>query len=137
MYVVKFEDGTFENWTLPEVDRALSECGNPVPPIRCLEAVAESVGYGFGVDQGLIQDLVPIPAKPNVSDGACQVALSSSVFRDTIAASASLLLVEPKNMDASEWLRLLVLLVMKCSSSEVLQNINFCTRSEIMKLIIF
>ena len=122
MYKVEFEDGE-ETWTLLKVDQALAQSGNPVTPIRCLEAVAESVGYSFGVDHGLRQDLVPVPSNPNVSDAAGQVALSSSVFRDTIAASGTLLVIDPRNMTASEWLRLLVLLVMKCASSDVVQSI--------------
>jgi len=123
MYEVAFPCGRIETWSLEEVDRALSEANTAVPPIRCLEAVAESPGYGFGVDSGLRGDLIPVPMNPNISDSAAQVALSSSVFRDTIVASGTLLVIDPQEMTASEWLRLLVLLIMKCSSSDVIQNI--------------
>jgi hypothetical protein len=123
MYQVAFQHGRLETWSLEEVEGALAKANTPVPPIRCLEAVAESPGYGFGVDHGLRGDLVPVPMNPNISDAAAQVALSSSVFRDTIIASGTLLLIDPQEMTASEWLRLLVLLIMKCSSSDVIQNI--------------
>lgn len=75
------------------------------------------------MDHGLRQDLVPVAVNPNVSEQACQVSLSSSVFRDTIAASGTLLLIDPRDMTASEWLRLLVLLAMKCAASDVLQSV--------------
>jgi hypothetical protein len=123
MYHVEFQHGRLETWSLEEVEGALAKANTPVPPIRCLEAVAESPGYGFGVDHGLRGDLVPVPMNPNISDAAAQVALSSSVFRDTIVASGTLLVIDPQEMTASEWLRLLVLLIMKCSSSDVIQNI--------------
>lgn len=120
-YKVKFDDGSEEIWNLSKIDETLSSQGDPVPPIKCLAAVAESVGYGFGVDHGIRHDLIPVPANPNVSETAAQVSLSSSVFRDTIAASGGLLVVDPRDMTAAEWLRLLVLLAMKCASSDALQ----------------
>jgi hypothetical protein len=123
MYNIMFEDGTEETWTLKEVDRALSAQGILVPRVRCVQAVAESSGYGFGIDAGLPSDIVPVPLNPNVADAASQVALSSSVFRDTINASATLLIIDPREMTGPEWLRLLVLLVMKCSSSDVIQTV--------------
>lgn len=123
MYRLKFQDKHEETWSLFEVDQALNALNTPVAPVRCLEAVAESPGYGFGVDYGLRMDLVPVPLNPNISDAAAQVTLSSSVFRDTITASATLLVIDPQDMTASEWLRLLVLLVMKCSSSDLIQNV--------------
>ena len=123
MYSIRLPSDRVEILPLEKVDQFLKESGKPVAPIRCLEAVAESPGYGFGVDNGLRQDMVPVLLNPRLSESAAQAALTSSVFRDTIFASATLLLVEPKDMGASEWLRLLVLLVMKCSSSEVLQNV--------------
>jgi Bromodomain len=123
MYLVKFDDGTEEIWPLTEVDLTLKALGTPVPPIRCLPVVAESPGYGCGVDSGLRRDVVPSPLNPNISDASAQVALSSSVFRDTISAAGTLLITDPRDMTAAEWLRLLVLLVMKCSSSDVMQNV--------------
>ena len=123
IYEVVLEDGTTYFLTLEEVDEALKAAGTPVPRIRCLQAVAESPGYGSGIDHGLRHDLVPVLLNPNVSDAASQVALSSSVFRDSIEASSTLLIIDPQEMSASEWLRLLVLLSMKCSSSDVMQNI--------------
>jgi hypothetical protein len=120
-YTVRFEDNSQEVWSLSQIDEQLSSQGCPAPPIKCLAAVAESLGYGFGVDHGVRHDLVPVAANPNVSEAAAQVSLSSSVFRDTIAASSGLLIVDPRDMTAAEWLRLLVLLAMKCASSDVLQ----------------
>ncbi len=120
-YTITFEDKSHEVWSLSQIDEQLSSQGCPVPPIKYLAAAAESLGYGFGVDHGVRHDLVPVAANPNVSETAAQVSLSSSVFRDTIAASGGLLIVDPRDMTAAEWLRLLVLLAMKCASSDVLQ----------------
>lgn len=122
MYKVQFDGGISETWSLQQVDEYLRSVGDAVPPVRCVAAIAESPGYGCEPDQHLVRDLVPIPLNPNISDAAAQVALSSSVFRDTIHASGTLLLIDPQDMHASEWLRLLVLLTMKCSSSEMMQN---------------
>ena len=123
MYEVEKADGTIEKVPLEEIDEALRTAGQPVPRIRCPEAVAESVGYGAGIDHGLRQNLVPVLLDPNVSDAAAQVALSSSVFRDLIAAASTLLINDPQEMTAAEWLRLLTLLTMKCSASDVMQNV--------------
>jgi Bromodomain len=123
IYLVQYEDGTEERWPLREIDEALAQAGTPAPPIRWLRAVVESPGYGLGVDAGLRRDVIPAPLNPNVSDAAAQVALSSSVFRDTITAAGTLLITDPRDMTAVEWLRLLVLLVMKCSSSDAIQNV--------------
>jgi hypothetical protein len=122
MYSLRLPDGNIDTLPLERVDELLNEIGKPMPPIRCLQAVAESPGYGFGVDHGLRQDLIPVLLNPRFSESAAQASLLSSVFRDTIGAAATLLLVEPRDMAADEWLRLLVLLVVKCSS-EGLQNI--------------
>jgi hypothetical protein len=130
MYEVKMDDGTIETRILDEINEALRASGQSVPPIQCLQAVAESPGYGMGIDHGLRHDLVPVVLQPNVSDAAAQVALSSSVFRDSIAAASTLLIIDPKEMTASEWLRLLVLISMKCSSSEVMQNVASKMESE-------
>ena len=130
MYLVTFIDGTNEVWSLDEVDRALAMQGTPVPPIRFARAVAESPGYGCGVDSGLRRDVVPASLNPNISDASAQVALSSSVFRDTISAAGTLLITDPRDMTAAEWLRLLVLLVMKCSSSDAMQNVIAAMENE-------
>ena len=123
MYRVKFDDGNEEIWSLEKVDCSLKSLNINVPPVRCLGAVAESPGYGCGVDGGLRRDIVPTPLIPNISDASAQVSLSSSVFRDTISSAGTLLITDPRDMTAAEWLRLLVLLVMKCSSSDVMQNV--------------
>jgi Bromodomain len=122
MYRVRLKDGSDETWSVDEVDGALVRAGTPVPPIRCLEAVAESPGYGLGVDKGMRSVLVPVPLNPQCSDSAAQVALSSTVFRDSIAVAGTLLVVDPQDMKVTEWLRLLVLLALKCASSDVMQN---------------
>lgn len=128
-YEIKFSRLSLEYWSLESVDNALALAGTQVAPIRCLEAVAESPGYGDGVDAGLRSaHLIPVPLDPSISDAAAQATLASSVFRDTIAASATMLLIDPYQMTADEWLRLLVLLVMKCSASDVMQNV--CTKME-------
>lgn len=123
MYSIRLSPDKIETLPLEKVDKCLKDAGAEVEPIRCLQAVAESPGYGFGVDHGLPEDLVPVLLNPRMSEAAAQAAISSSVFRDTIVSSATLLLVDPKDMEASEWLRLLGLLVMKCAASEMLQNI--------------
>ncbi len=123
MYEVEIESGSTERVTLNEIDEALGEAGTRVPKIRCLEAVAESRGYGAGIDHGLRHDLVPVLLNPKISDAASQVMLSSSVFRDSVAAASTLLINDPQEMTASEWLRLLALLIMKCSSSDIMQNV--------------
>ena len=102
---------------LEKVDEALSKTDQPPPRIRCLEAVAESTGYSPGVDNRLRRDLVPVLVNPNISDGAAQVVLSSSVFRESVSTAATLMIIDTEEMTASEWLRLLTLLMMRCSSS--------------------
>ena len=123
MYTVDVEGKGTETWTLSEVDGALAASGVIVPPIRCLDAVVESPGYGNGVDLGLRKDLVPIPANPRISETSAEISLSSSIFRDTITTAGTLLVIDPEDMTASEWLRLLVLLTVKCSSSDVIQSV--------------
>lgn len=123
MYTVRYEDGSKETWTLDQVDKSLADSHISVAPVRCLEAVAESTGYGIGIDRGLYRDLVPVSLNPIVSESAAQAVLSSSVYRDTIVGSSALLLISPEEMTASEWLRLLVLLITKCSSSEIMQSL--------------
>jgi hypothetical protein len=75
------------------------------------------------VDIGLYRDLVPVPLNSNISDSAAQISLASSVFTDALAASGTLLLTDPEEMTAPEWMRVLVLLTMKCSSSEMMQGL--------------
>jgi len=117
-----YDDGDEETWSLEEVDKALKKSGVSLPPIKCLEAVAECPGYGPGTDFGLLSEFLPVPLNPLVSDIAVQKSLLSSVFKATVTMSAVLLLVETDEMSATEWLRLLVLLVMKCSTTEALQD---------------
>ncbi len=124
-YVVSYADGDEEVLTLKEVDDELKAAGNPAPPIRCLEAVAESPGYGVkrGPDQGLVLEFVPPFVNPNLSDPAAQASISNSVFRDTVRSCSTLSVVDTEDMTASEWLRLLVLLVTKCSTNDSLQEV--------------
>jgi Bromodomain len=129
LYEVKSVDGKVNTLPLDQVDEALASSGQQVPRIRCLDAVAESIGYGSGVDHGYRADLVPVLVNPNVADGAAQVSLSSSVFRDSISASTSLVNIDPEEMTASEWLRLLTLLLMKCSSRRTKKLKNWPERS--------
>ena len=124
LYEVEFGEDKIAIWTLSEVDKALAADGQAVEPIACLEAVAESPGYGgLGTDRGVFGDLVPVPLNPRVSNTAGEAAISSTVYRDTIAGSSSLRLISPEEMTAHEWLRLLVLLITKCSSSELMQSL--------------
>lgn len=122
-YLVKYENGDEEYLSLSDIDKALRLANDPVPPVRYLRAVAESPGYSLGIDAGLQTALVPTAMNPNVSDASAQITLSSSVFRDTLTATGALMIQDPREFTASEWSRLLVLLVMKCSSSEVIQNV--------------
>jgi hypothetical protein len=123
LYEVEFGDHVIETWTLSEVDKALTESGQVVEPVACVEATAESPGYGFGTDRGVFNDLVPVPLNPRVSYTAGEAAVSSTVYRDTIAGSSALRLISPEEMTANEWLRLLVLLITKCSASELMQSL--------------
>jgi hypothetical protein len=121
-YTIKYENGTEEIWSLGTVDKALLDIGNLAPKIHCLEATAESPGYGSGVASELIMEAVPVPLNPCVSDAAAQKAVSSTSFQESIMAGASLLVNETSEMSSSEWIRLLILLVMKCASSDPLQD---------------
>ena len=121
-YVVSYNNEYDEIWSLEKINDALTASGCPVPSIRCIEAVAESLGYGMGTDNGLILDILPAPLNPHVSETAAQKSLSSSFFRDTIVMCATLLLLDVSDLSASEWVRLLALLVMKCTSSESFQE---------------
>jgi hypothetical protein len=123
-YIVRYNDGDEETLGLDAVDKALKDAGDPVAPIKCLEAVAASAGYGpiRGPDGGLVHEFFPAFANPALSDAAAQVALSNSIFRDTIMSCATLSLVDGEDMTSAEWLRLLALLVTKCASNVALQD---------------
>ena len=124
VYEIKMGDGTTETWTVEKVDKSLKALGNPVARVRCIWALSESQGYGCQIpDKSLLRELVPVPLNPNISDAAAQAATSSTVFRDTIVASGTLMLTNPEDMNASEWMRLLLLLVMNCASCDVMQNL--------------
>ena len=121
-YVILYEQGFEELWTLNEVDKALKEAGIAIEPIICLEAVTESPGYGCGADSRLVRDVLPIQLDPKVSESAAQRFLASSVFRDTVLSCAALLVNDVDGMSSSEWIRVLNLLMMKCMSSDTLQE---------------
>jgi hypothetical protein len=123
LYKVETQDGNSALIPLEQVDLALQKSGNQVPPIRCLEAVTESIGYGSGLDHGFRRDIVPVLVNPQVADGAAQVTLTSSVFRELVSTAATLMINDTEEMNASEWLQLLTLLLMKCSSSDMVQNV--------------
>ena len=122
-YVIRYEQGLEELWTLNEVDKSLKEAGVAVETIRCLEAVTESPGYGCGADSRLFRDVLPIQLDPKVSVSAAQRFLSSSVFRDTVLSCAALLVNDVDGMTSTDWTRLLNILMMKCMSSDTLQEV--------------
>ena len=122
-YTVQYDDKDEETWTLEMINRAIEITGQIIEPIMCLEAVAESPGYGYGTNNALAAEMLPLHINPLVSDIAAQKAVSSSVFQDTIVTSATLLLNDAESMTASEWLQLLLLLAMKCVSSDHLQDV--------------
>lgn len=115
---------------LETIDAALASVSESPPKIRCLEAVTESYGYGDGVDHGFRRDVIPVLLNPNVSEGAAQVVLNSSVFRDSISAAALLMTCDSDEMTAKEWLKLLTLLMMRCSSSDLFQAVASKMESE-------
>ena len=123
MYEVRFPSSVPEFWPLKEVDEALAAAGVDVKPIRCLEAVAESPGYGYGVDNFNRMGIIPIPIHPNVADAAARASIYSSVFRETVKSCATLLLTDPADLTATEWIKLLGLLVTKCAASDMIQNV--------------
>ena len=121
LYTVIYDDGDEEIWSIDEVDESLAKQGKQVPSIRCLEAVSESMGYGNGKDYGLGES-VPASLNPSISDAAAQIALTSSTFRDSISAITSL----SRSLDhvtAEEWLKILSLLLVKCTSTDRVQEI--------------
>ena len=91
--------------------------------LSCLQALAESPGYGFGRDSGIVGGALPLAINPLVGDKAARAALSSGVFKDTVSACVSLT-NSPEDFTAEEWTTLLMLLVTKCSQSEDLQELS-------------
>jgi hypothetical protein len=75
--------GHIEYWGVESVDTYI--LGNAVEPLRCLQALAESPGYGFGRDSGTVGGALPLAINPLIGDKAAQAALSSGVFKDTIS----------------------------------------------------
>ena len=116
-YCITADDsGSKEFWTLKDVDNAI--VGDPpVPPISCLSALAESCGYSFGRDTDILGNTLPLTMNPFVTDNAAQSALSSTVFQDTVSSCVSLM-NPPEDLTSSEWIRVLMLLCQKCSSSD-------------------
>ena len=122
VYKIKTTNGKTMTIPLKRIDAAFSKTCEPPPKIRCLEAVTESTGYCAGIDNGFRRDLVPVLLNPNISDSAAQVVMTSSVFRDSISTAAILMINNSEDMTANEWLKLLSLLMMRCSSSDLFQT---------------
>eukprot|EP00546_Thalassionema_frauenfeldii_P009113 CAMPEP_0178917458 /NCGR_PEP_ID=MMETSP0786-20121207/13259_1 /TAXON_ID=186022 /ORGANISM="Thalassionema frauenfeldii, Strain CCMP 1798" /LENGTH=2172 /DNA_ID=CAMNT_0020591013 /DNA_START=88 /DNA_END=6606 /DNA_ORIENTATION=- len=123
LYDVRNRFESTKTLTLEDLDQALKDQGSAVDPVHCIEAVAESPGYALGANQGLHENLVPVPSNPTISDSAGQAFFSSSVFEDTIISSSTFMLINPENQSKFEWSRLLSLLVMKCASSEMMGSL--------------
>lgn len=123
-YVVEYDiDGNQDVWSLEEVDEALKRNGIDVPPIKCVEAVAESPGYGAG-REFRIGEIVPVFLHPNVSDAAAQALTTSTVFKDSVKGVALLSLCSnPDELTAEEWLHVLLLLAMKCVLTDEVQEV--------------
>ena len=122
LYSIKpVNSGLIEFWQLKDVDDSI--VGDPVEPLCCLQALAESPGYGFGRDYGTLLGALPLAINPLVGDNAAQASLSSGAFRDTVSACISLT-NPPEDIKAEEWVTLLSLLVMKCSSSDTIQELS-------------
>lgn len=119
--VLDTSSGRIEFWGVEDVDESI--LGDPVEPLLCLQALAECPGYGFGRDSGIIGGALPIPLNPLVGDKAAQAALSSGIFKDTVSACVSLT-NQPEELNADEWIQMLILLVTKCSQSDELQEIS-------------
>ena len=115
------DSGQIEYWGVEDVDKSI--VGDPVEPISCLRALAESPGYGFGRDFSIVGGAIPLSINPLVGDKAAQAALSSGVFKDTVSACVSLT-HPPGDFTAKEWITILLLLVAKCSQSDELQEIS-------------
>lgn len=89
IYRIKaLNSGHIEYWGVEDVDS--SNSGSPVEPLRCLQALAESPGYGFGRDSGIVGGAIPLAINPLIGDKAAQAALSSGVFKDTVSGKQRL-----------------------------------------------
>lgn len=123
-YVVEYDiNGNQDVWALEEVDEVLKRNAIDVPPIKCVEAVAESPGYGAG-REFRIGETVPIFLNPNVSDAAAQALTTSTVFKDSVKGVALLSLCShPDELTAEEWLHVLLLLAMKCVLTDEVQEV--------------
>lgn len=123
-YVVKYDaNADQEVWSLEQVDEALKAEGIATIPVKCVEAIAESPGYGTGRDYG-IGEIIPVFLHPNVSDAAAQAMTTSTVFKDSVKGAAILSLVStPEEMVAEEWLHILTLLAMKCTLTDEVQEV--------------
>lgn len=119
-YILTNQTGATISLPVDEVDSLLESQGTPVDPVHCLEAVSECPGYSQGPNHGKYDNLVPVAANPSISDAAAQAFISSSVYQDTINSSSTFMLVNPEDLQSSEWSRLLTLLVVKCASSEMM-----------------
>jgi hypothetical protein len=116
-------DGLRTRLSLEQVDQALRDQGQGVSPVRCIQAVSESLGYSQAADRQLYENYVPVPTNPSISEAAAQAFISSSVYRDTLIASSTFMIVAPEELRDIEWSRLLTLLVMKCASSEMMLSL--------------
>ena len=119
--IMDINSGRKEFWCLNDVNKML--IGEPVDPIHCLESLSESPGYGFGRDSGSgVSGELPLTFNPLIADNAAQAALSSTVFKNSISACMSLA-NPPEELQADEWMTLLILLVEKCASSDGVQEL--------------
>ena len=116
VYCIIDDSGSKQFWDLKVVDKSI--VGEPVAPIEFLDALAECAGYSFGRDAGISGNTLPLPMDPYIDDKAAQSALSSIVYQDSVLSCISLM-HPPDNLDSNEWVRLLMLLVAKCSSSDL------------------
>lgn len=115
VYSVSDGLGSKQFWDLKDVDTSI--VGNPVAPVSFLDALAESPGYSFGRDADILGNTLPLVLDPTVDDKAANSALSSNVYQDTVASCIALTHAS-EDLNCSEWVRLLMLLVAKCSSSD-------------------
>jgi Bromodomain len=127
-YRVKNNAGKTKWLQLHKIDELLRSQGITVDPPQCIEALSECPGYSQGPNRGMYENLIPVPVNPNVSYAAAQSHIASSVYRDTISSSCLFLLRNPEDFLASEWCRLLTMLVLKCASSEMI--ITLATKLE-------